>query len=605
MTPTQWGHAAGAFGEPNDEDRNEGDGDEGNMDQMTSQPRRTRLWRDATAAAVIAFVLSLPVLGYPLLHLNVPWGSGDLIAHYMSAQAWAPLGFPVSTTFGYPSGIDLAYIPTIDMTQNAFAWLVDVITGSPYAGLNLLLVLSFPLVAALAVIAFRLVGARGPLAIALAVAFTFIPYHFDRGLSHLYPATMYAGVTGVILTLWIGTGRTVATKKQAIAIAVLILVTGWSGMYYSAFAIAITLTAVTWRWMQGDAIRRVGRDALIPISIAGASLLAFLPGAFRLLTDPPIINMVERNAADSVAFAGNLAQLLTPYANVELPVLSAFTSTLIESQEILGSAGESGIAGFGTFISTAALLVFLVGWAVRARRGRSTQPLPFVALLITVGTLFFVPWGTGYLVAGLITPQLRAWGRLSPILLLLFLVGAAAVFARTRWNQPKPSVIPAVVIVAIVFVTNVLPFRAAYAQAVDDGRYIKGQLQAYTTSVNAAISERCGILQLPFMAFPENGIREPGLNDYEHGRLGLANPNKFSSYGTVKGTQEAVLTAALTDPPSRSQLDQLRQAGFCAIHLDKRGYTDVAWQRVTTMLGADLGAPVAEGLDGAWITYRL
>ena len=575
------------------------------MNLMTSQPRRTRLWWDATAAAAIAFVLSLPVLGYPLLNLNVPWGSGDLIAHYMSAQAWAPLGFPVSTTFGYPSGIDLAYMPTIDMTQNAFAWVVDAITGSPYVGLNLLLVLSFPLVAALAVVAFRLVGARGPLAIALAVAFTFIPYHFDRGLSHLYPATMYAGVTGVILALWIGTGRTADAKKQAIAVAFLVLVTGWSGMYYSAFAIALTLTAVAWRWMQGDTIRRVGRYALIPVSITGVTLLAFLPGAFRLLTDPPIMNMVERNASESVTLGGNLAQLLTPYSNLNLPILGSFNATLIESQRLVGSAAESGIAGFGTFITTAALLVFLIGWALRARRGRSTHPLPFIALLITVGTLFFIPWGAGYLVAGLITPQLRAWGRLSPILLLLFLVGAAAVLSRTRWNQPKPSVIPAVIIVAIVFVSNVLPFRAAYTQAVDDGRYIEGQLAAYTTAVNEAIPEKCGILQLPYMAFPENGIREPGLNDYEHGRLGLANPDKFFSYGTVKGTQEAVLTAALTDPPSRSQIDQLRQAGFCAMHVDRRGYTDVAWQRITTMLGADLGAPVAEGLDGAWLTYRL
>jgi len=151
----------------------------------------------------------------------------------------------------------------------------------------------------------------------------------------------------------------------------------------------------------------------------------------------------------------------------------------------------------------------------------------------------------------------------------------------------------------------VLPFRATYTQAIDDGRYIEGQLRAYSTSVNAAIPEKCAILQLPYMAFPENGIREPGLNDYEHGRLGLANPDKLFSYGTVKGTQEAVFTAALTDPPSRSQLDQLRQAGFCAIHVDRRGYTDVAWQRITTMLGAELGTPVAEGLDGMWFTYRL
>ena len=573
---------------------------------MRSTAREAKPWRDAVAAAVIAFVVSLPVLGYPLLHLDVPWGSGDMIAHYMTVDTWAPLGVPISTHFGYPDGIDWAYIPTIEITQNAFAWMINVITGSPYAGLNLLLALSFPLVAALAVIAFRLVGARGPMAIALAVAFTFVPYHFDRGLSHTYLATMYAGVTGVILALWIGTGRTARTRLHQIAIAASVLITAWSGMYFSAFAIILTLTAVIWRLVRRDDPARLLRYALIPVSIAIATLVAFLPGAIRHLTDPPIVNLVERSAADSVAFAGNLTQLLTPFASIELPIIGSFTTTLEESQAILGAAGETGIAGFGTFITTAALLVFLVGWVALARvRTQRDTPMPLVALLLTVGTFFFVPWGGGYLVAVLVTPQLRAWGRLTPILLLLFLLGAGAVLARTRLSSGAPAALAATVILAVTLSSNVLPFRDTYAQAIDRGRYLDAQLNEYARSVNAAVPENCGILQLPYMAFPENGIREPGLNDYEHGWQGLANPNKSYSYGAVKGTQASVLAAALTDPPSRSQLDQLRQAGFCAIHLDKRGYTDVAWQRVTTMLDADLGSPVAEGLDGAWVTYRI
>ncbi len=312
--------------------------------------------------------MSLPVLGYPLLHLGVPWGAGDLAAHYMNASAWSPFGVSSNAHFGFPDGIDLAYIPTIDHTQNAFAWIITVISGNSFAGLNLLLVASFPLTAALAVACLRLVGARGYLAIALAVAFTFIPYHFDRGLSHLYLATMYAGVTGILLALWIGTGQRATRRWHIPAIVLLILVTAWSGMYYAAFGIALTLTAVAWRWIRSDSGGRVARALLIPVAIAAATLLAFLPGIVRLVTRPPLINLVERSPAESVTFAGNLAQLLTPYISRDIPKLSAFTNTLAESQEILGSAAESRVSGFGTFITTTALIVFLVGWAMRARR---------------------------------------------------------------------------------------------------------------------------------------------------------------------------------------------------------------------------------------------
>lgn len=551
----------------------------------------------------MAFVVSLPVLGYPLLHLSAPWGSGDLLAHYVSADAWAPLGFPISTHYGFPYGMDLAYVPTIDWTQNTFAWVVQLVTGSPFTGLNLLLVLSFPITAALATVAFRLVGARGPIPIALAVAFTFIPYHFDRGLSHLYPATMYAGVTGIILALLIGTNRIPSGRHslpRLAAISALVLITAWSGMYYASFAIIFTATAVLWRWIRGDQLKHVATLATIPLGLAVLTIVAFGAGAFRFLTDPPLINLVARGPADAVNFAGNLAQLLTPY-----PFLSA---TITESQELLDAPTESAVAGFGTIVTTIAVVVFLAGWAVLARR-RQPSTLPLVALLTSVGLFFFVPWGGGYLFASLITPQLRAWGRLTPILLLLFLLGAAAVLARTRaaknpWSNPIALATGAVILVLTV-TTNVLPFRATYSDAVDQGRFVQSEVIAYATGINQAIPERCAILQLPYMAFPENGIREPELNDYEHAWQPLINRGKDFSYGAIKGTTDSILAASLTDPPSRSQLDELRQAGFCGVHMDRRGYSDTAWQRVTTTFTADLGAPVAEGLDGAWLLYRL
>lgn len=61
--------------------------------------------------------------------------------------------------------------------------LVNMISGNPYLGINLLLVLSFPLVGALAYISIRLIGLRGPLAVALALTFTFIPFHFSLSAS--------------------------------------------------------------------------------------------------------------------------------------------------------------------------------------------------------------------------------------------------------------------------------------------------------------------------------------------------------------------------------------------------------------------------------------
>jgi peptidoglycan biosynthesis protein MviN/MurJ (putative lipid II flippase) len=46
--------------------------------------------------------------------------------------------------------------------------------------------------------------------------------------------------------------------------------------------------------------------------------------------------------------------------------------------------------------------------------------LSFITYLTIVVLLFFIPWGLNYLFAGAVTPQIRAWNRLVPILLWLF-----------------------------------------------------------------------------------------------------------------------------------------------------------------------------------------
>ena len=58
--------------------------------------------------------------------------------------------------------------------------------------------------------------------------------------------------------------------------------------------------------------------------------------------------------------------------------------------------------------------------------------------------LFFVPWGLNYLFADLVTTQIRAWNRLLPFLLLLFILGAAAAAAphearHLAGHSPCPS----------------------------------------------------------------------------------------------------------------------------------------------------------------------
>ncbi len=571
---------------------------------------------EALVTAAVSTVLTLLVFGPIWSQLDGPLGNGDMLATYVNADNWNGYAFGLTTHYGFPLGMNLNYSPGIDITDNSFARLVDVVSGSPFLGINLLLFLSFPLVAVLAYLLLRIVSRGGPIAIALAIAFSMIPYHFGRGLGHTYLATLYSGVTGLLLAFLIGLGFLPRILQQGgrgrrvanlALVAVLVVVTAWSGLYYAAFALILGSAAVLWRIAKGDGWRALLAGAAPVASIGILAVLGFVPGLLAVVGSPPSQPLSVRMPIESVTFAGNLAMALIPAPISQLPGMWRYNESVYAAIGAAPQLENTALTNFGTWVTSACLLVFLIGWIVRARTGRpATSPLPFIGYLITVVLLFFIPWGLNYLVAGTLTAQVRAWNRLLPILLLLFVAGAMAAISHTRLGRLGPgSVVVAVAILAVVTVEQVLPFRAAYAQGAADGSAAVTKARAYADAVNAAVPEVCGVLQLPYVVYPEQGLMEPELNDYEHFIHPLVNAGKNFSYGAVKYTEAAAPLADLGNRQSPDQVARLVDMGFCGIHLDHRGFTDKAWTWLTNDMTAQFGPPVATGMDGAWAFYAL
>ena len=598
---------------------------------------RARITVEALLAALVSFLLSLFVFGPLLGKLGKPWAAGDMLSTYVNADNWSWWHYAVTTHYGFPEGMNLAYFPGVDITENLFAQIVNALAGNPYAGINLLLVLSFPLVAALAYLAIRVVGLKGPLAIALAASFSLIPYHFGRGLGHMYLATMYAGVTGVILALLIGTGQlqqrfaSAGTRGRiwlSLALAILVIVTAVSGIYYAAFGLLLGAAALIWRIARHDRWSTVGLSALPYVGIIVAVAVGLLPSIIALKTSPPLASLGIRTPIESVLLAGNLAMALLPFPMSTLPGMERYNTKIAEA---INAAPEPHLEGsaatnYGTWITTACLIVMLIGLVVRMRdrskyraerfheasektyEGRFPN-LTLIAYLTVVVILFFVPWGLNYLFAGTLTPQIRGWNRLLPILLLLFVLGAAIVLARIKVARKPLFVWPVVVVILVLTATDsVKPFAPIYQSTVESISARAEAATEYNAAINAVIPEHCAILQLPYMAYPENGpINKQGLGlgDYDHFLQPLANARKDWSYGAVKNTLESQWLASLPAFPMDKQFAELKAKGFCGIHLDSAGLLPLEQESMTKFYNALLGPPVATGSNGAWILYAL
>lgn len=574
---------------------------------MPTLSTRSRITVEALVAALLALLLALLVIGPILGSLDRPWGRGDMFATYVNVDTWGWFGFAHTTHYGFPDGMNLDQSPGLDIIANTFGRLCDAVFGNPFIGLNLIIIVSFPLTAGLAYLALRMVSRGGPLAIVLAAAVTVIPFHFGRALGHTYLATMVGAAAGIVLALAIGQGRVNARTSTAakVAIALLVIVTAWSGLYYAVFGVLLALTALIWRITRRDSIRHLISSALPPLGIIVLIVIGFIPGLLARITDPLIGALAERSPRESVDLAGSLALALTPAPIAMGPKSGWVNQRIVEMFPDLGATENLLLPNYGTWITTLAALVLVIGWVVRARRGTTPRDIPLIAMLLATTVLFFVPWGLNYLFATMVTPQIRAWNRLLPTLLMLLVIGSVAIIADTRWVRDRRwSVVSGAVVLGVVIVTQVLPFRPAFASGADDGRKAVAEAVSYATALNQAIPERCGVLQLPYVGYPEQGTTVK-LTDYEHFIHPLVNEGKDFSYGAVRNTAAGTLTEQIGNVPSRRSIDTLRELGFCAIHLDARGFEPDQWVRVNKTLTRELGEPVASGRRGTWMAYRI
>ena len=579
--------------------------------------KRTAL--EATLAAVTSFVLSLIVFTPILGRLADGWSGGDLLSTYINAEMWSGFSYRVTDQMGFPLGMDLNYFPGIDITENLFAQAVTAITGQPFVGINLLIVISFPVVAALAYLAIRMTNLDGPIAIALAVAFSVIPYHWGRALGHTYLSTLYSAVTGMLIVLLIGSGlfpgpfRSGTAKRRIVTgllVLGLVIVTAWTGVYYAAFTLLLGLAAVGWRFARGDR----AKDLLIAttplVGILVFAVIGFLPGLLARSGDAPLAVLSERMPYESVLFAGILAAALLPAPISMLPGFDFYNRNIVEAVNAAPLYENNRPTNFGTWVTTAALVLFVVAiiWRARTNTERHQQGITpgFIATQIAVVVLLFVPWGVNYLIAGLVTAQIRGWNRLLPFLLLLFLLGAAVILRDSRITRRNGvSAFIAVAVLIVTAVESVLPFRASFANSVDEHAKITQAARDYATIVNEKLPDDCGILQLPYFAYPEHGLVEGTMTDYDHFWVSLLNQDKRWSYGAVKNTTASVWAAQLPQTPTNEQLQHLQAAGFCAIHVDLDGYDEAEGELVLWDLTKRIGEPSVTNETGNWAMFRL
>lgn len=560
------------------------------MGPADSDPSRqtARWWPEALVTAAAAVVVSLVVFQIWRQPLSVPFNyDGDGPYYLMLAQGLKQHGsFLVNPNLGFPVGQVLYDTPeNLDFLHIV---VLRVLSGfaSAATAANLFQLLTFPTIAATAHVVLRRFGIHRLLAAAFALLFAFLPYHLQRRNSHLFLSSYALVPVLVLLAVALVSASPPSVDPRRLRnwwTLAACLGLAMSGPYYAAFAVLLWSVAATYGAWLHRSWNRLWTGATMVAIIGAVTVAEMLPNLRYWREHGRNAAVIARSPQETEQYGIRLQQLFMPRWDHRVPFMSQLGAKslkgpyLAEGTQSLGVIGAIGFLGILGFV----LLRTLRGTAARQDEHSPVGPLAFVsvaALLIGIngGFGFFVSW------AGL--RPIRAYNRLTVV--IAFCVFAVVAIVLTRWierqRSPRRVLVPVLAAAVLLFglVDQTSPRDSV---VVASGRATWEMDQRFYGAMAAALPADSGVVQLPYVTFPENtGVGQIGT--YDPGRAYLHAPELRWSFGAVEGRAPHPPDDLFTRDGA-AIVDYVRSTGARAFVIDAYGFVD---------LGTDLNRRLTE-----------
>ena len=545
-----------------------------------------------------------------LSDLHYIWGGGgDSLLSFSFVNSLARGNFPINDHFGAPSGLNWGYYPVGDWTEAGLAAIGDRLIGLG-AGLPLIFILSFPITFIFAYWVFKEAHLDHRWSTLAALSYTFIPWHFYR-LGHLFLATTYGCVAGVLLICRVYLNEKTSGVRNWILNLILIGVASLSGIYFAAFTLILLAVAQIWRYLRKKNFQFLSFPAIFVIS----TVIGQAPFYFALPSGQSASQVSARHPIESIIYGGKLLTLILPFSGTRIPILH----DLLKLEGSLPADSEAELpSNYGTLIS---LLCFIglgifVFYKLSVRKhnkapSKLDEVISFSSTSVFVLILFFLAYGPNLIFATLVTAQIRAWNRLTPVIILLVMIfgfaSAKKIFQhytnRMSLDRGLLQVIQRllpIMLIAVVLLDQV-PARGSARGIIDQGIERTQLARKYVSKLDENLAKNCVVLELPLTPFPENPpvVKLP---DYELMFPALIDTKLRWSYGVMKNTPNADAYTIFQTMNTKQLIIEAKKLGFCAIHYDSRGYAN---DTVLHSLTHYLGSPIAQGFQNQWYAFKL
>ncbi len=496
-----------------------------------------------------------------------------------------------------------------DVVQWMAIGLLGLVIHDPALLMNIYFILGYAFITAASFLVLRSVGASRPASFTVSVLFSMLPYHLAHGEGHLMLSNYVAAPAACWLVVRVARGLPLLTRSGTGwrgwitatngGTAAAVVVTGATSLYYAVFTIMLVAVATAARAIAVRAWRSLVPGALALASVGGMLILSILPGLIYQWINGPNTEQAVRTPIESDYYSMSLARLLLSYSGHRIEALSdignSFAANSIwisEGDAGLGSALGATLVGMGI-----AILVFTVRgrWPVSERASMCRVAIMGAITAFLIGTF----GGVGSIIAQLVSPQIRAWTRITPFLAFFCAIVLALAIdwlrerpRDRRWGPAFGIALPAVILIGGVLdqtsPTNIPDYRASAA--------IWNSQAAFVGRIERVMPPNAMILQLPLHGFPEAGPKER-MADYDH-LIGYAHSTDLRwSFGALNGRPEA-WSVAVADMPLRKLVRGAAAAGFAGVWIDRAGYTDDGAEAIAAVRSLTGPAPFLQSEGG-------
>lgn len=586
------------------------------MTETTSARPATARLREAGFALVsglISVIVAIAALRVTPGILGQRWqiGSDDGILHYLLfTSATQQFSYADNLDVGFPHGLNVFFSGQVDVSSALVMALLGLGIHSGLLMLNVFFLLGFVAVGITGYAFFRALRIRPWLSILFATIYSVAPYHFIRiGYGHAFIANYWAiPVVGILALVAAGPGtdpfRAWATRaatprgvllRQILPPALLGLLVATTGGYYFVFGV-IVVGGVWLFTVLGTLVRRGSLRSLLVPTAAIVPLGAFVVVELVLLGTgfgqrfAPYFS--SRQPFESELYAGKLVSLLAPWSGSRVPFLAPLGRLYADHSSTLKTAEAPGtplVASVGLVLLSVALVVALVagrtapapgvaedddeggGLGLRATWFGRIVDDPRVRMLVVamVWTFaFYIVSGFGIIVAALLGPEIRAWSRISIVLILIGLA-FVAILVESMTARRGLRLVTVAVIVAVVFVDQLYGVHRAVAlKPTTDA-----SMTTFVARAEALLPRGCGIVQLPLKSFPDSG-RIGNMGDYDEALpyLRTTDGELRWSYGAILGTRGwQIWQGAMSQ---KTFVAAVGSTKACAIEVDRAAYVN-------------------------------